>query len=268
MASSAGALAGEFAGAERRPGNEADAVLLAIVERRLARAVGEVVAVLHGRDGKDLRRRLDLGDAHFREAGATDHLVRDQRLDRVELLVRRHFRNRCGASCQRSIVSTPSRQRLLCACWMRYSGRPSGIQMFGPGAGEAAFGGDMDRSVGVQRLADQVLGEVGPVGIGRVDEIDAEFGQAPERAQRFGAVLWRSPDSAPDDAHRAEAETVDLERAADAEASGLRSVDHGDSLRRLEPLRASGPRAAWRREWRRHCRPSSVRRSCRDRRAD
>src|SRR5208337_3606641 len=68
------------------------AVVRAIVERRLARPVAEIVAVLYGRNREVFRRRLDLRDIDFGEASAADHPVPEQRLDRVELLVRRHAR--------------------------------------------------------------------------------------------------------------------------------------------------------------------------------
>src|SRR6185437_422227 len=46
------------AGVERRPGDEADVVLLAKIERRLARAVDEIIAVLHRGDREDPGGRL------------------------------------------------------------------------------------------------------------------------------------------------------------------------------------------------------------------
>ena len=47
------------------------------------------------------------------------------------------------------------------------------------GALEAALGGDHKIIwVRVERIADQLLADVGPVGVGGVDEVDAEFDRA------------------------------------------------------------------------------------------
>ena len=45
----------------------------------------------------------------------------------------------------------------------------------------------------MQRLADQLLGDIGAVGIGGVDEVDAELRQALQRADRLGAGRPASP---------------------------------------------------------------------------
>ena len=99
------------------------------------------------------------------------------------------------------------------------------------GSREAALGPDMDLAVRRKSFPDQLFGKIGAIGIGGVDEVDAEIGQAAQRFQRLGAVRGRAPDSAADDAHRAEAEAVDVEGAADAKAAGLGGVDHGQSPR-------------------------------------
>ena len=52
----------ELPAGERKPGNEADAVLLAIIEHVLAAAIDEVVAVLHRRHLEHLGGGLDVGD--------------------------------------------------------------------------------------------------------------------------------------------------------------------------------------------------------------
>src|ERR1700722_13844958 len=73
------------AGDESPQGAEAEPVFLAIVERRLAVAVDEVIAVLHRGDGEYLLRRLYVRDADFRQASASDDLVFDQRGEGVDM---------------------------------------------------------------------------------------------------------------------------------------------------------------------------------------
>ena len=78
---------------------------------------------------------------------------------------------------------------------------------------------------------DQQLRHVRPVGIRRIDEVDAKLGQSLQRAERFLAVGRRASNAGAGDAHGAEAETIDLDVAADLEAAGLRCVDlnHGEN---------------------------------------
>ena len=82
---------------------------------------------------------------------------------------------------------------------------PQRDPLVGAGAREAGLGGDENRSVGMQRLADQFLGDVGAVGIGGVDEIDAESPAAASSARRhFGAIVRLAPDAPSGDPHRAD----------------------------------------------------------------
>ena len=85
--------------------------------------------------------------------------------------------------------SRPSRRRLISHHWRRYSGRPSGCQTSGPGAGEPALVAIGHAVVRVQRLADELLADVRAVGVGGVDEVDAELGR---RAAARGRASSRS----------------------------------------------------------------------------
>jgi hypothetical protein len=78
----------------------------------------------------------------------------------------------------------------------------------------------------VQGLVDQGLREIRAVGIGGVDEIDPEFRQALERADRLGAVFRRTPHALADDPHCAKTQPVDVESAADAKTTRLCCVGH------------------------------------------
>ena len=71
----------------------------------------------------------------------------------------------------------------------------------------------------MQRLADQFLGDVRAVGVGGVDEVDAELDGAAQHADAFVVVVRRAPDTLAGQAHGAESEAVDREVAADAERS-------------------------------------------------
>ena len=58
--------------AERRPGHEADVVLLTVIEEVIPLAVGEAVAVLHGDDGDDFAGALDVLERDVGEADVAD----------------------------------------------------------------------------------------------------------------------------------------------------------------------------------------------------
>jgi len=78
--------AGQLTGAERKPGNETDVGAFAEFEDAFGGAVGDAVAVLHGDDGNDFLRVLDLLDADFGETDVLDLSLRLQILQRAELI--------------------------------------------------------------------------------------------------------------------------------------------------------------------------------------
>src|SRR5208283_16630 len=51
---------------------------------------------------------------------------------------------------------------------------------------------DEARGIGMKRLGDQLLGDVGTVGVGGVNEIDTELDSAAQRSDGSGAVLGRA----------------------------------------------------------------------------
>ena len=72
---------------------------------------------------------------------------------------------------------------------------------------KASFG--RDQKVGgiwMQRLGDETLGNFGSVGVGGVNQIDAEFDGAPQDSDRLGMILRLSPYAGTGELHRAEAE--------------------------------------------------------------
>ena len=129
------------------------------------------------------------------------------------------------------MISTPkppaARMRLLDQIF-RPANRNPDVR---PGAREAALGRDMDLAVRRERLFDQLLGKIGAIGIGGVDEVDAEVGQPAQRLQSLIAIGGRTPDPLAHDAHRAVAEAVDVKGAANTKAAGFSGVGHGFSPR-------------------------------------
>ena len=88
-------------------------------------------------------------------------------------------------------------------------------------AGQAGLGRD-DHVVGVrvQRLAQQVLGDVGAVGVGGVEEGDPDLDGPTQHGDRLGVVARRTPDALAGQLHRAVAEAYDGQVAAELEGAG------------------------------------------------
>jgi hypothetical protein len=98
------------------------------------------------------------------------------------------------------------------------------VEVFGAGyweplvgalAGEAGLGGDDDTlGVGREGFADETLGDLGAVGVGGVDEVDAELDGALEDLLCAFGVFGLAPDAFAGDAHGSVAEAMDGEIAA------------------------------------------------------
>ena len=116
-------------------------------------------------------------------------------------------------------------------------------------ASDAALGGnDKAGRVGMQCLADKTLGDLRAIGVGGIDESDAELDSAAENATGFTGILRLAPCTFADQAHGSVTETVDREVASDSEfaARGGGESGHGgyDAIRsgvRGQGLGSNGP---------------------------
>ena len=81
------------------------------------------------------------------------------------------------------------------------------VPLAGAWAYQPALGGD-DEVVGVrvEGLGDEVLADLGAVGVRRVDEVDAELDGPAQDGDGSVVVFGRSPDAGAGDAHGSEAE--------------------------------------------------------------
>ena len=95
-----------------------------------------------------------------------------------------------------------------------------------PDAGAVArpadLGGDDEVfGVGVERFGDELFRDVGAVGVGGVNKVDAQLDGAAQGGERGVGVVGRSPDSLAGDAHGAVAHAVHGQIAAEGDGSGL-----------------------------------------------
>ena len=88
--------------------------------------------------------------------------------------------------------STPSRRRLSSHCWRRYGRVADRRPVAGALPGQAGLGRD-HQVVGVrmERLLDQLLGDLRAVGVGGVEEVDAELDRPAEH--RASRLSWSLP---------------------------------------------------------------------------
>ncbi len=172
----------------RAPGQEGDAVGLAVVEHEIPLAIGEAVAVLHADDGHDFLRALDVLE---RDVGKAD--VADLAL----LLESRHGFHR-GVEGDGRIgdvelvdVDALEAQALEAAFDGLLNVRGAGVVL--PDAGAVAHpaglgGDDQAGGIGPEGFGDQFFRDIGAVGVGSVNEVDAEFDGAAQRGE------WRLRD--------------------------------------------------------------------------
>jgi hypothetical protein len=102
-----------------------------------------------------------------------------------------------------------------------------------PGPLQAGFGRDQKVGwIGMERLGDETFGNIWPVGIGRVDEIDAHLHRSLKDGDCFGMIGRCSPDSGTRKLHRAEAESVNRD-VADQECSARFGGMHNGPLTKV-----------------------------------
>ena len=195
-------------------------MLLAELEEGFGFAVKEVVAVLDAGDGRDGLGFGELGGGDFGKADVADFAgvlgfgegaegvgEGNGGVDAVELV-------------EGDAVEFEAAEGELDLLG-EVVGTAEGLGFRGALAGKAAFGGDDEAGgVGVKGFGDQIFGDAGAVGVGGVEEVDAEFDAAAKEIARVFAVGGLAPGAFADEAHGAVAEAVDGEVVGDTEDAG------------------------------------------------
>ena len=97
-------------------------------------------------------------------------------------------------------------------------GTPIRLPCTGPRPVQPALGRDHEvLGVWEEGLRDQSFADLGPIGIGGVDEVDPELQRPPQHALAFLPVGRLSPDSFARDAHGAEPKAIDRKVTADVD---------------------------------------------------
>jgi len=89
------------------------------------------------------------------------------------------------------------------------------------GAGDAALGGDHELiGIRIESFRDEALTDLGPVRVGRIDQVDAKVESPAQDAPALVKVCGFAPDARARETHRAEAQAVDRQVAAQGDDSG------------------------------------------------
>src|SRR5439155_7983644 len=103
----------------------------------------------------------------------------------------------------------PKPAQAALACPLQVVRPAVGPPLPGAWSAVAALGRDDEvRWVRPQRLGDQAFADVGTIGIGRVDEIDAQLNGAAQDDPRPAGCAWLAPDPAPSESHGAVAKAA------------------------------------------------------------
>jgi hypothetical protein len=211
-----------LAGGQWIPGHEGDAALLAPIEGFFVAPVGERIPVLHCDDGEDFQCFFNLGWRDFAEANVTDFALLLHLLQGAKTFFERGTGVDAVKLVEIDALEFESSQAHLDAL----NEVASAANVFGFGgalSGDSTLGGD-DEAGGIrmQGFSDEALGNFRAVGIGGVDEGDAQFDGAAQDAAGFCRVAGFAPGALAHEAHGSEAEPVDREVCAD-EKSAARS---------------------------------------------
>ena len=224
--------------AHGEPGDEGDIVFLGVSQHFLAALVGDVVEVFHRDDVGDHAGLGELVHGDFGLPGQPD--VMDLALflepgEFADLVVERHGRIDAVELVEVDALKPEVAQAhldLLAQVLGAAEGDDVGLAaaaadpVLGTGAQHSALGGDDHvLGVGVQGAADDLLVGVGAVGVGGVDEGDAEVDGAAQHADGLLGVGRRAPEAGAGQVHRAVAEAVHGQVFAEGEGWRLAPKD-------------------------------------------
>ena len=138
-------------------------------------AIAQTVSILDTGDLDDLFRSVNLGGAYFAEADVPDLALLLHLLQRAQGLLERRARIDAVQLVEVNALHLQPAQAHLDA--LNQVARAAHVLRFSrPLPRDSAFGGN-DKVVGIrkERLGNQPLGNLRPVSVGRIDEVDAQF---------------------------------------------------------------------------------------------
>lgn len=198
---------------KRSPGDEGDAVFLAVIEDVVPFSVCEAVTVLNGDDGDDLAGALEVFEGDVGESDVLDFALRAE--------VGQAFHGGVegdGGIGYVELVDGDAIEAEALEAALDGLAEVSGAGIVDPLSRAdtlpSTLGSDDEvRGIGMEGFRDELFGDVGAVGVGSVNEVDAERDGMTESGEGGVAVVGRSPDAFAGYAHGSIAETMNREGA-------------------------------------------------------
>lgn len=205
---------------EWEPRDERDVVRLRVFEKGLRLARGEIEHVLHRHDRGEFLRRFQLGDCHLAQAQVPDLALGLQCHELPELVFQRDLRvdavqlqkvdplNAQVAKVELDLLTkvfgTPHRNPLVRSLTRKpHLGRD-----------------DQVIRVRVKSLADEVVGHKRTVGVGGVDEVDAQLDGTSQYTNCVLGIPRGTPHAGARELHHAIAQSVNRKVRSNGECSG------------------------------------------------
>src|SRR5881296_4513475 len=208
-------IARDFARSERKPRDEYNSVLFAIIHHIVPFAVGETVSVLNGGNGNDFARTLDVLSTNVRQSRQADLPLVSQFGESFNRSVKRYDRIR---SVQLINVYAVQPQSFEAALYRFSKMIRTGVMgpLIRPWTIPATFGRD-HQALGVrrQRFGDQLFADVRTIGVRGIDEVNAQLYGTPKDGQRSGTVPGWPPDPLTCNTHSSETQAMDGKLSAE-----------------------------------------------------
>ena len=202
------AVPAQVARRQGEPGDEPDALALALLDDILRSSVHQVVPVLHGRDRDDGSGRPDLVDADVGEPDEADLALALESGQLADLLLERDLGIDAVELEERDLLQPQPAEAHL-ALLAQVLGPAQRVPEVGPGAHHPGLGGDHELAgIGVEGGPDQLLADVGAVRVGGVDQVDTQLDGASQHRDGLVPVGGLSPDPGPGDPHGAKPEAM------------------------------------------------------------
>src|SRR5262245_7780043 len=212
-------IARDLARSQRKPRDEYNSVLFAIIHHIVPFAIGETVSVLNGGNRNNLERTLDVLSSNVRQSHQPDLPLVSQLGQSFNRSVKRYDRIR---SMQLINIDAVQPQSFEAALYRLPQMIRTGIMgpLIRPWTIPATFGRD-HQALGVRRqcLGNQLFADVRTIGVRGIDEVNAQLYGTPKDSQSSGAVPGWSPDPLACNAHSSEAKTMDGKLSAEGSFS-------------------------------------------------
>src|SRR5215467_6811043 len=213
-------IARDLARSERKPRNEYNSVLFAIIHHVVPFAIGETVSVLNRGNGNDFARTLDVLSSNVRQSGKADLPLVSQLGQSFNRSVKRYSRIR---SVQLKNVDAVQPQSFEATLYhLPQMIRTSVMRpLIRPWTIPATFGRD-HQALGVrrQRFSNQLFADMRTIGVRGIDKVDAQLYGTSKDGQRSSAVPGWSPDPLTCNTHSSEAKAMDGNLSAEGHGAG------------------------------------------------